>query len=62
LQVFAVKAATNEVPDQCLFGSNTPYGDVLASRATIEAAILAPSVLQQVLHDNAAQLIARAQR
>ncbi len=62
LQVFAVRAATNEVPEQCLFGSNTPYGDVLASRTTIEAAITAPALLHQVLHDNTARLLARAQR
>jgi len=58
LQLFAVRAAANEVPEQCLFGSNTPYGDVLASRTTIEAAITDPSIRTQVLHDNAAQLIA----
>jgi len=62
LQVFAVRAAINEVPEQCLFGSNTPYGDVLASRTTIEAAITAPSVLHQVLHDNTARLLTRVQR
>ncbi len=61
LQVFAVRAATNEVPEQCLFGSNTPYGDVLASRTTIEAAITSPSLLHQVLHDDTARLLTRAQ-
>ncbi len=58
LQVFAVGAAANEVPEQCLYGSNTPYGDVLASRTTIEAAITDSSIRAQVLHDNAAGLIA----
>ncbi|WP_327139263.1 amidohydrolase family protein [Nocardia sp. NBC_01327] len=57
LQVFMVKAAAHAVPEQCLFGSNTPYGDVLAARATVEAAIHDPGVLRRVLGENFAQLI-----
>jgi predicted TIM-barrel fold metal-dependent hydrolase len=57
LQVFAVRAAAHEIPEQCLFGSNTPYGDVVAARHTVEAAISDPAVLQQILHNNTAALI-----
>lgn len=59
MQVFAVAAAARELPERCLFGSNTPYGDVVAARHTVEAAISDPAVLEQVLHDNTAQLINR---
>ncbi|WP_433563803.1 amidohydrolase family protein [Nocardia sp. CA-151230] len=52
LQVFAVAAAAREVPDQCLFGSNTPYGDVVAARHTVEAAIADPEVRTLVLEHN----------
>ncbi|MTE14668.1 amidohydrolase family protein [Nocardia aurantiaca] len=52
LQVFAVAAAAREVPEQCLFGSNTPYGDVVAARHTAEAAIADPSVRTLVLEGN----------
>ncbi|WP_162958853.1 amidohydrolase family protein [Nocardia yunnanensis] len=52
LQVFAVTAAAHEVPDQCLFGSNTPYGDVVAARHTVEAAIADRGVRTLVLEDN----------
>ena len=37
LQVFMVRAAAATVPEQCLFGANSPYGDPLASRSTVEA-------------------------
>lgn len=57
LQVFAVRAAATVLPDRCLFGSNTPYGDVLAARATIEAAITDPAVADQVLGGNLLRLI-----
>ncbi|MET9490905.1 amidohydrolase family protein [Nocardia sp. NPDC006630] len=59
LQVFMVKAAAHAVPEQCLFGSNTPYGDVLAARTTVEAAITDPDVLRRVLGENFDQLINR---
>lgn len=52
LQVFAVAAAAREVPAQCLFGSNTPYGDVVAARHTVEAAIADPAVRTLVLEGN----------
>lgn len=59
LQVFMVKSAAHAVPEQCLFGSNTPYGDVLAARTTVEAAIADPDVLRRVLGENFDQLINR---
>ncbi|MGV9833230.1 amidohydrolase family protein [Nocardia niigatensis] len=52
LQVFAVAAAAREVPDQCLFGSNTPHGDVVAARHTVEAAITDAGVRTLVLEGN----------
>ncbi|WP_035796754.1 amidohydrolase family protein [Kitasatospora mediocidica] len=58
LQVFAVRAAVRELPTRCLFGSNTPYGDVLAARATVEAAVTDPAVLELVLGGNLARLLA----
>ncbi|MGW4242323.1 amidohydrolase family protein [Nocardia sp. NPDC004722] len=58
LQVFAVGAAAREVPDQCLFGSNTPYGDVVAARHTVEAAIADPAVRTLVLGDNFQRILA----
>jgi uncharacterized protein len=54
--VFAVRIAALTVPEQCLFGSNTPYGDVVATRVTVEVAIEDPVVLQQVLEGNPARL------
>lgn len=57
LQVFAVRAATTALPERCLFGSNTPYGDVVAARATIEAAVTDPAVAAQVLGGNLLRLI-----
>ncbi len=38
------------------FGSNTTYGDVLAARATVEAATGDRHLLDLVLHQNAARL------
>ncbi|MDH6125386.1 putative TIM-barrel fold metal-dependent hydrolase [Kitasatospora sp. GP82] len=37
LQVFAVRMAARVLPEQCLFGSNTPCGDVLATRVMVDA-------------------------
>ena len=45
LQVFLVRSALNEVPDRCLFGPNTPHGDVLAARMTVESATVDAGVL-----------------
>ncbi|MFI6002061.1 amidohydrolase family protein [Streptomyces sp. NPDC051366] len=59
LQVFAVRAAVRELPERCLFGSNTPYGDVVAARHTVEAAVADPAVRDLVLGGNAARLLAR---
>lgn len=56
LQVFLVRAALDVVPDRCLFGSNTPYGDVLAARVTIEAATQDAGVLARALQINAQEL------
>lgn len=58
LQVFAVRAAVTALPERCLFGSNTPYGDVLAARTTVEAAVRDPDLLSQVLEGNLIRLIA----
>ncbi|MDH6118106.1 amidohydrolase family protein [Kitasatospora sp. GAS204B] len=58
LQVFAVRAAVRELPERCLFGSNTPYGDVVAARHTVEAAVADPAVRDLVLGGNAARLLA----
>jgi predicted TIM-barrel fold metal-dependent hydrolase len=49
-------AAARTVPEQCLFGSNTPNGDVLASRATIEAAVPDPAVRERLFTTNAATI------
>jgi len=57
LQVFMVRAAAEALPDQCLFGSNSPYGDPVASRATVEAAIADPGVRRQVMGLNAAAVL-----
>lgn len=60
LQVFVVRLAADLMPQRCLFGSNTPYGDVAAARATVEAAVRDPGVRRAVLADNAARLLGRA--
>lgn len=57
LQVFMVGAAAEALPDQCLFGSNPPYDDPVASRATVEAAIADPGIRRQVMGLNAAALL-----
>lgn len=57
LQVFMVRAAAATVPEQCLFGSNSPYGDPLASRSTVEAAVSDPAVRDRLLGLNAAGLL-----
>lgn len=57
LQVFAVRAAAMALPERCLFGSNTPYGDVLVSRVTVEAAVTDRAIRDQVLGGNLARLL-----
>lgn len=57
LQVFMVGIAAQSLPEQCLFGSNTPYGDPVAARCTLEAAIKDQGVLEQVMGLNAATLL-----
>ncbi|GAB2699857.1 amidohydrolase family protein [Kitasatospora kifunensis] len=59
LQVFAVRMAVQALPEQCLFGSNTPYGDVLAARCTVEAAVTDAALLDQVLSGNFTRLLSR---
>lgn len=59
LQVFAIRAAVQVLPERCLFGSNTPYGDVLAARCTAEAAIIDKGALGRILEGNLAELIGR---
>jgi predicted TIM-barrel fold metal-dependent hydrolase len=56
IAVFAIRIAALTVPGQCLFGSNTPYGDVVATRVTAEVAITDQAVRRQVLEDNPAHL------
>ncbi|NNG34663.1 amidohydrolase family protein [Nakamurella aerolata] len=58
LQAFVVAAAIRELPERCLFGSNTPYGVPAAALATVEAAAsgAGSAVRRAVLHDNAAAL------
>ncbi|GAB2464062.1 amidohydrolase family protein [Xylanimonas ulmi] len=56
LQLFVVRAALNEIPDRCLFGSNAPYGDVLAARATVEAATQDRAIRARALEHNAQEL------
>lgn len=56
LQLFVLRAALNEIPDRCLFGSNTPYGDVHAARATIEAATQDRAIRSRALKQNAQEL------
>lgn len=60
LQVFVVRAALEEAPERCLFGSNTPYGDVLAARAVIEAATPDPGVRSRAFTHNAEELFGLA--
>ena len=57
LQVFMVGAAAEALPDQCLFGSNPPCDDPVASRATVEAAIADPGIRRQVMGLNAAAVL-----
>ncbi|WP_067574884.1 amidohydrolase family protein [Nocardia acidivorans] len=59
LQAFVLAAAVREIPDKCLFGSNTPYGVPAASLATIHSVVPDPRTLRAVLHDNAATLLGR---
>ena len=57
LQVFMVRAAVATVPEQCLFGSNSPYGDPLASRAMVEADVHDPGMRELVLEGNPARVL-----
>jgi predicted TIM-barrel fold metal-dependent hydrolase len=59
LQTFAVRAAARTVPEQCLFGSNTPYGDVLAARDTVEFSVPDKAVRALILGENFERLLAR---
>ncbi len=56
LQVFLVAAALREIPEHCLFGSNTPYGDPAANLQVVQAATSDPHVRELALHENAARL------
>ena len=58
LQAFVVRAAAHELPDRCLFGSNTPYGVPAAALATVEHAVTDPGVRAAVLGGNAERLLA----
>ncbi|HEY3505431.1 MAG TPA: amidohydrolase family protein [Actinocatenispora sp.] len=57
IQVFGVRAAVTALPERCLFGSNTPYGDVVAARHTVEAAVTDPAVRALVFGGNLTALI-----
>jgi predicted TIM-barrel fold metal-dependent hydrolase len=59
LQAFLVRAAVHELPTQCLFGSNTPYGVPAAALATLDSVLADPALRTAVLHDNAAALLHR---
>lgn len=56
LQVFVVAAALRQIPEQCLFGSNTPYGDVAANLHVLEAATHDPYVRDLASSGNAARI------
>ncbi|MCX4090846.1 hypothetical protein LBW94_000630 [Nocardia sp. alder85J] len=60
VQTFAVTAAARTVPTQCLFGSNTPYGDVVAARHTVESAVGDPAVRHLIFDENASRLLDHA--
>lgn len=57
LQVFMVRAAADLIPEQCLFGSNSPYGDPVAARSTVEAAVTDPALRQLLMGENASALL-----
>jgi predicted TIM-barrel fold metal-dependent hydrolase len=58
LQTFVVRAAARTVPQQCLFGSNTPYGDVVAARETVEASVPDATVRALIFEENFERLLA----
>jgi len=62
LLVFGLRAAVRAPPEQCLFGPNTPYGDVLASGATLEAAVEDPTVRDLVLGGNLGRVLGERAR
>jgi predicted TIM-barrel fold metal-dependent hydrolase len=55
--VFAVRLAIKEIPDRTLFGSDTPYGDPLLARATIERVTDPGEVRDLVLGGTIARLL-----
>ena len=57
LQTFVVRAAARTVPQQCLFGSNTPYGDVVAARETVEHSVPDEPVRALILGENFERLL-----
>jgi predicted TIM-barrel fold metal-dependent hydrolase len=53
----APRLAAAEVPERCLFGSNTPFADMYANRVLIERMVPDLSVRDRVMGDNLAELL-----
>ncbi|AYG79784.1 hypothetical protein DWB77_01902 [Streptomyces hundungensis] len=54
---WAPRLAAAEVPERCLFGSNTPFADMYTNRVLIERLITDPSVRDRVMGGNLAELL-----
>jgi len=53
----ALKMTINELPERCLFSSDLPYGDLVASKFAIEHVCKDKKIIDQVLGGNIAKLL-----
>lgn len=53
----APRLAAAEVPERCLFGSNTPFADMYSNRVLVERMVPDPAVRARVMGENLAELL-----
>lgn len=56
----APRLAAAEIPERCLFGSNTPFADMYSNRVLIERMVPDPSARARVMGENLAELLGLA--
>jgi uncharacterized protein len=55
--VFQLSIAAAEIPDRLVFGSNSPFGDPLLTRQTVERVITSDALRSAVLGGTMAELL-----
>jgi len=55
---FVLGIVINEIPDKCIFGVDSPYGDIFLSKETILKVSRTPEVANAVLGENISRILA----